>query len=40
LPVSTGSKILVPYWIFAPRHREIKPLAALADRGAAQLNAE
>jgi DNA-binding transcriptional LysR family regulator len=35
-----GVEISVPYWIFAPRHREIEPLAALVARGAAQLNSE
>jgi DNA-binding transcriptional LysR family regulator len=33
-----GIEISIPYWIFAPRHREIEPLAALVARAAAQIS--
>lgn len=32
-------QIPVPYWLFAPRHREIEPLGALIARAAAAMNA-
>jgi hypothetical protein len=31
-------EIPVPYWLFAPKHREIEPLAALIAKAAAELS--
>jgi hypothetical protein len=31
-------EIPVPYWLFAPKHREIGPLAALIAKAAAELS--
>jgi DNA-binding transcriptional LysR family regulator len=35
-----GFQVPIPYWIFAPRHREIEPLAALVARAASQISGE
>jgi hypothetical protein len=31
-------EIPIPYWLFAPRHREIEPLGALIAKAAAEMN--